>query len=145
MWEPGCRGRSTANGDRPWKSRMGPKPKTRRVNCVNPVLFQMPQGSLWLFYKTGKWWAYLKRSSDDGVTWSKPERLHNGLFGPVKNKPVLLSDGSLLCPSSTEFGTPFGSAWQVHFERTTNAGKSWQRIGPINDGHTIHADFSPAS
>lgn len=25
------------------------------------------------------------------------------------------------------------------FERTVNGGKSWQRIGPINEGRTIHA------
>ena len=109
------------------------------MHCANPVLFQMPNGPLLLFYKTGQRWAYVKRSSDDGATWSKPERLPNGFFGPIKNKPVLLDDGSILSPSSTEFGTPFGHAWQVHFERTVNGGKSWQRIGPINDGRTIHA------
>jgi predicted neuraminidase len=69
-------------------------------------LFQVPNGALLLFYKTGKWWAYVKRSVDDGVTWSKPERLYNGLIGPVKNKPVLLSDGSILSPTSTEYPYP---------------------------------------
>jgi alpha-L-rhamnosidase len=117
----------------------GAETEDPRVHCANPVLFQMPNGPLLLFYKTGQRWAYVKRSSDDGATWSKPDRLPNGFFGPIKNKPVLLSDGSLLSPSSTEFGTPLGHAWQVHFERSVNCGKSWQRIGPINDGRTIHA------
>lgn len=72
----------------------GAETEDPRVNCLNPVLFQATGGPLLLFYKTGNWWAYVKRSTDGGVTWSKPERLYNGLFGPVKNKPVLLSDGS---------------------------------------------------
>jgi predicted neuraminidase len=109
------------------------------VNCLNPVLFQVPGGPLLLFYKTGKWWAYVKRSMDDGLTWSKPERLYNGLFGPVKNKPVLLPDGSFLSPTSTEFTAPQGRAWQVHFERSTDDGRSWQRIGPVNEGLAIQA------
>lgn len=117
----------------------GAETEVPRVACGNPVLFQMPNGPLLLFYKTGQRWAYVKRSRDDGATWSRPERLPNGFFGPIKNKPVLLNDGSILCPSSTEFGTPFGHAWQVHFERTVNGGKSWQRIGPINEGRTIHS------
>jgi hypothetical protein len=81
----------------------------------------------------------VKRSTDDGVTWSKPERLYNGLFGPVKNKPVVLSDGSILSPTSTEFPSPKGRMWRVQFERSTDAGKSWQVIGPVNEGHEIHA------
>ncbi|MCB1092419.1 MAG: exo-alpha-sialidase [Verrucomicrobiae bacterium] len=117
----------------------GAETEDPRVNCLNPVLFQVPGGPLLIFYKTGKWWAYLKRSTDGGATWSPAERLYNGFFGPVKNKPVLLSDGSILSPTSTEFATPNGRAWQVHFERSLDNGKSWERIGPINDGIAIHA------
>ncbi|MEZ5384960.1 MAG: sialidase family protein [Prosthecobacter sp.] len=117
----------------------GSETEEPRVNCLNPVLFQPPGGPLLLFYKTGKWWAYVKRSTDDGATWSKPERLYNGFFGPVKNKPVMLDDGSILSPTSTEFTTPEGRAWQVHFERSIDGGESWQRIGPVNEGLKIHA------
>ncbi len=117
----------------------GAETESPRVNCLNPVLFQVPNGPLMLFYKTGKWWAYVKRSTDDGVTWSKPERLYNGLFGPVKNKPVLLSDGSILSPTSTEFPSPDGRMWRVQFERSADAGKSWQVIGPVNEGREIQA------
>lgn len=116
----------------------GSETENPRTHCSNPVLFQMPGGPLLLFYKTGQWWPYIKKSVDHGVTWSQPERMPNGFFGPIKNKPILLSDGSLLCPSSTEIGTPNGSAWQLQFERTVNGGKSWQRIGPINEGREIH-------
>lgn len=117
----------------------GAETEDPRVNCLNPVLFQPPGGPLLLFYKTGKWWAYVKRSSDHGVTWSKPERLYNGLFGPVKNKPVLLADGSILSPTSVEIPSPKGRCWRVHFERSTNGGRSWEYIGPVNDGHEIQA------
>ncbi len=110
------------------------------TNCLNPVLFQVPGGRLLLFYKTDKWWAYVKSSTDDGVTWSRSERLYNGLFGPVKNKPVLLSDGSILSPTSTEHtGIEPGKMWRTHFERSTDGGKTWQFIGPVNDGGEIDA------
>jgi predicted neuraminidase len=127
----------------------GAETETPRVNCLNPVLFQVPDGPLLLFYRTGKWWPYVKRSTDDGVTWSKPERLYNGNFGPIKNKPVLLPDGSILSPASTEFsGWPAPDAtgwdarmWRVHFERlvltgnrATTKATQWQVIGPVNDG-----------
>src|SRR5215813_1895047 len=62
-------------------------------------------------------------------TWSKPQRLPDGIAGPIKNKPVELSDGELLCPSSTE-----DNGWRVHFERTSDLGKTWARTAPINDG-----------
>lgn len=117
----------------------GAETESPRVNCLNPVLFQVPKGPLLLFYKTGKWWAYVKRSTDDGLTWSKPERLYNGLFGPVKNKPVILSDGSILSPTSSEHPGVDGRMWRVHFERSIDGARSWQFIGPVNDGLAIDA------
>jgi len=117
----------------------GAETETPRANCINPVLFQAPGGPLLLFYKTGKWWAYVKRSTDGGVTWSPPERLYNGLFGPVKNKPVVLPDQSILSPTSVEIPSPLGRCWRVHFERSVDGGKTWQYIGPVNEGHQIQA------
>jgi alpha-L-rhamnosidase len=111
---------------------------TLRVACWNPVLYQIPGGDLLLFYKIGKdvedWKGWLKRSSDCGVTWSAPEALPDSFLGPIKNKPVLLSDGNLICPSSTE-----GHGWKVHFEMTPDWGKTWKMVGPINDGKKINA------
>ena len=116
----------------------GVEPDGKRFPCCNPVLFQPPGGPLMLFYKVGGhpkgWWGYRKTSTDGGVTWSKPERLAAPLIGPVKNKPVLLADGTLLSGSSTEH-----DGWRVHFERSTDGGKSWQFIGPVNDGQQIGA------
>ncbi|MBX3439914.1 MAG: exo-alpha-sialidase, partial [Planctomycetaceae bacterium] len=111
---------------------------TLRYPCWNPVLNQVPNGPLLLFYKVGPspraWWGMLTESTDGGVTWSFPRRLPEQIDGPVKNKGEFLSDGRLLCPSSTEY-----DGWRVHFEVTTDNGRTWERIGPINDGKTFNA------
>jgi predicted neuraminidase len=77
-------------------------------------------------------------SPDGGATWSKPQRLPEGILGPIKNKPIELEDGTWLCPSSTESDED-ESKWQVHFERTSDGGKTWQRSDPLNDGIEIQA------
>lgn len=109
-----------------------------RYPTWNPVLFQMPKGELLLFYKVGpspsEWWGMLKRSKDNGLTWSAAEKLPDGILGPIKNKPVLLADGTLLCPTSSEH-----DGWRVHFEMTKDAGKTWQKTAPINDGKQFSA------
>jgi len=70
----------------------------------------------------------LMTSSDGGVTWSKPRRLPDGILGPIKNKPVQLLDGSMLCGSSTEH-----AGWRVHMERTGDLGETWHKTGPLNE------------
>ena len=97
-----------------------------RYPCWNPVLFKYMNGPLLLFYKVGpspsEWWGMMIRSYDNGITWSKPKRLPNGFMGPVKNKPILLKTGVLLCPSSSE-----NTRWQVQMERTADSGKTWTK------------------
>ena len=111
---------------------------TLRVACWNPVLYQVPGGDLQLYYKTGTkvatWVGWMRTSRDGGRTWSAAKALPEGFLGPVKNKPVLLSNGELLCPSSTE-----GNGWKVHFECSSDNGKTWTMRGPINDGKTFNA------
>lgn len=110
----------------------------KRYPTWNPVLFQMPGKELILFYKVGPsprdWWGALKRSFDGGKSWSMEEKLPEGIFGPIKNKPVLLADGTLLCPTSTE-----DNGWRVHFEMTKDGGKTWSRTEAINDGKEFSA------
>jgi len=112
----------------------------RRFATWNPVLFQAPQGPLLLFYKVGpspsEWWGMLMRSADGGRTWSVPVRLPPGFLGPIKDKPLLLADGTLLCGSSTEGGE---HGRQVHFERTSDLGRTWTLVGPIG----AEEDFGP--
>ena len=111
---------------------------TNRFPAWNPVLFQPKTGPLLLFYKIGpnpgKWWGMLKTSADDGKTWSEARRLPGGILGPIKNKPVQLANGDLLCPSSTEH-----DRWRVHFERASDLGQHWETSGPVNDGKQIAA------
>jgi predicted neuraminidase len=111
----------------------GVESPAKRYPTWNPVLFQSKTGPLLLFYKVGpspsEWWGVLKTSDDGGKTWGKPQRLPDGIAGPIKDKPVELSNGELLCPSSSE-----DKGWRVHFERTADLGKTWQRTEAINDG-----------
>lgn len=104
-----------------------------RYPTWNPALFQSRSGPLLLFYKVGptprEWWGMLTTSNDDGRTWSEPRRLPEGILGPIKDKPVQLADGSILCPSSTESAT---TGWTVHFELTGDLGRTWTRVGPVN-------------
>ena len=104
--------------------------------CWNPVLFRPARGPLLLFYKVGPlpsaWRGMLARSSNDGRTWSAPKPLPAAFVGPVKDHPIELADGSILCGSSTE-----SDGWRAHFEMTRDGGKTWTRTGPLNDGKTV--------
>ncbi|AWL08040.1 exo-alpha-sialidase [Aquirufa nivalisilvae] len=119
----------------------GVQNSTIRYPLWNPVLFQMPAskgGELLLFYKEGPtpqdWWGMIKRSKDGGKTWSNTERLPLGILGPIKNKPVMLKDGTLLCPTSSE-----DNGWRLHFEMTKDGGRTWSRTEAINDGKEFSA------
>jgi len=120
----------------------GVQHESLRYPCWNPVLFMSNDGVLMLFFKVGpsprEWWGELMISIDGGQSWSDPRRLGQGrlgsLIGPVKNKPIQLEDGSLLCPSSTESISDREVFWKVHFERSRDLGQSWEVIGPINEG-----------
>jgi len=115
---------------------------TNRYPCWNPVLFQPKNGPLLLFYKVGpspsKWWGMMMGLPDIQSAFAgqmpKPRRLPEEILGPIKNKPVQLVNGDLLCPSSTE-----DSGWRVHFEWTSDLGKTWHKTEPVNDGKTIGA------
>lgn len=125
----------------------GSEGEDREYPCWNPVLFQPEVGPLMLFYKVGPsprtWWGMLITSDDEGKTWSTPRRLgqdaalgepNTNLLGPVRNKPVQLTNGTILCPSSSEH-----NRWRVHFEITRDLGKTWEVIGPIHDGEKFNA------
>jgi predicted neuraminidase len=130
--------RGMAQWTPPFEVANGVQHATLRYPTWNPVLVQVPHGPLLLFYKAGptpsSWWGMLTTSDDGGVTWSTPRRLPEGIDGPVKNKPIWLNDGSLLCGSSTE-----SDGWRVHFERTRDLGATWERTPAVNDGKAIMA------
>jgi iduronate 2-sulfatase len=128
---------------RPIQVADGTEGEDRDHRTGNPVLFQPANGPLMLFYKVvnpevgraSSWWGMLTTSSNNGDSWTQPRRLgtseklgrgNPNLIGPVKNKPVMLDDGAILCASSTEH-----DGWKLHFELTRDFGKTWQVIGPI--------------
>ena len=108
--------------------------KGKRYPCWNPVLYNTGKEIL-LFYKVGpspsEWWGEMKSSDDSGKTWSRSYRLPEGIIGPVKNKPVMLDNGYLLCPSSTE-----DEGWRVHMEFTPDNGLTWERTIDLNERKT---------
>ncbi|MEY4939344.1 MAG: hypothetical protein RIQ93_1079 [Verrucomicrobiota bacterium] len=115
---------------------------TVRHPTWNPVLFQPATGPLMLFYKVGPtpqtWWGMLTTSADGGKTWDQPRRLPAGILGPIKNKPIQLADGAILCPTSDESPTA-PSRWQVRFESTRDFGRTWTTTPALHDGAEIAA------
>ncbi len=81
-----------------------------RIAHWNPVLYQQENGNIILYYKHGEkipdWITKYIVSSDGGNTWSEPRVLvpgdTSGGRGPVKNKCLKLTNGTLLAPASTE-------------------------------------------
>ena len=102
-----------------------------RYACWNPVLYEMPNGELWLFFKIGpsvsEWTGWLVRSKDGGRTWSRREPLPDGFLGPIKNKPEMIN-GHLLCPSSTE-----NNGWRFHMEILDLSDGRWKKGTPVKD------------
>jgi predicted neuraminidase len=114
----------------------GLQPDGTRYPTWNPVLFQPRGGPLMLFYKVGpspeEWWGMLRTSTDGGRSWSDARRLPDDILGPIKTKPVQLADGTIVAGSSTESHAE-PSRWQVHFERSSDSGKTWSATPPINE------------
>lgn len=137
---------------------------TKEYSTWNPVLFTHPDdGTIYLWYKiTGigpqkgykNWWGAVRTSEDNGRTWSERlwlpsvpkdlavfEPYHFHATGPVKNRPIVLPDGRLLCGSSTE--SPIG--WRTHFEFYEAGDWTGQKhgvkiVGPL-EGRGIQASF----
>ncbi|HTT61415.1 MAG TPA: sialidase family protein [Bryobacteraceae bacterium] len=101
------------------------------IATYNPVLFYAADSVLWLYYKFGpnpeRWSAARKFSRDEGATWSPVEHLPAGLYGPIRAKPYVARDGTIVSGTSVE---SYGS-WACWIERSTDNGRTWQKSGPI--------------
>lgn len=108
---------------------------TLRYPCWNPVLFRLRSGEIALFYKVGpnprEWWGMYKLSADEGRSWSEPMPLSEGMLGPIKNKPLALSDGRILYPTSVEY-TP--DEWKVFVESSRDDLTEWGITAIDNQG-----------
>lgn len=106
------------------------------IACWNPVLYH--DGTvLRLFFKRGEgiadppWatWTKTAEITEDGTfLWSEEHELVpgdvSGGRGPVKDKPILLSDGTLLAGASHEYTD---GRWLAFADRSSDAGKTWER------------------
>jgi alpha-L-rhamnosidase len=68
----------------------------------------------------------MKSSNNNGLTWSAAKGFAGRFLGPVKNKPVMLKDGTLIAPSSTE-----SNGWKMHFEISKDTGKPGRWLEPV--------------
>jgi predicted neuraminidase len=111
------------------------------VACYNPVLFYSKDGRLWLYYKFGtapsSWAGGRRYSTDDGKTWSAVEHLPAGLIGPVRAKPLVMTDGTIVAGSSWEAYR----TWAVWIDRSTDDAKTWSTFGPI----TVSPNVQPVA
>mmetsp|Transcript_28606 Transcript_28606/g.54698 ORF Transcript_28606/g.54698 Transcript_28606/m.54698 type:complete len:779 (-) Transcript_28606:394-2730(-) len=129
----------------------------------NPVLHAPDQDEVILFFKVGEtpttWKGGFIKSIDQGLTWQPPRMLPDGILGPIKNKPIVLSDGTVLAPSSTESETVESSrkggtgdagleVWQSWVEAFRPSGDSgirqWHRVGPVEHAQRGGSMIQPA-
>lgn len=107
--------------------------ENKQYPCWNPVLFKpQHQNEIYLYYKVGpnprQWWGMVKKSTDNGKSWSDAQKLPKGILGPIKNKPIELENGIILSPSSIELTE---NRWVAHIEKSSDQQKSWKTI-PID-------------
>lgn len=98
------------------------------IPCWNPVLL-CREDRLILFYKQGNeiptWQTMVKESFDLGETWTESRELVPGDFGgrgPVKNKCLVMKNGTILAPASVE-----AEYWQCFVDCSEDGGVTWQR------------------
>ncbi|GMW01330.1 MAG: hypothetical protein AMXMBFR84_24670 [Candidatus Hydrogenedentota bacterium] len=113
----------------------------------NPVLFREPDAErIYLFFKIGPeipfWQTYWMHSDDHGATWSDPLELvrnDKGGRGPVRCKPIVLSDGSWLAGASSEY-----VKWLPFADRSYDKGVNWTRsMDFLTDPQTVRGAIQP--
>lgn len=111
----------------------------------NPVLFRMPDNEIWLFYKIGinckVWRTYFRVSKDEGESFGDEKELVVGdVFGrgPVKNKPIRLSNGDVLAPASHEKDGLDGEVWNCFTDTTRDCGLTWERTPYLEKTENIN-------
>ena len=94
----------------------------------NPVLFDNGEEIL-LYYKRSReihsWNTMFTTSRDGGDTWAMPRRLCEDDIdgrGPVKNKPIRLSNGTILAGASFEQGP-----WRCFCDISADNGYTWEQ------------------
>ena len=118
--------------------------KTEMKPHWNPVLFKIPEG-IRIVYKVGDsvstWKSRTMVSWDQGETWSE-EVLYpgpNDACGPVRSKPLLMSNGRLLAPNSDEQG----GEWLPRVDVSDDYGRHFDLLSkvPINRTNPDETDY----
>ncbi len=104
-------------------------PSEDTVAHWNPVLINFGD-FVRLYYKVGAeipyWVTKYTDTYDGGKTWSAPQELvpgdTSGGRGPVRNKSIVLTDGTVIAGASTEQGP-----WRAFFDISVDGGKTWEK------------------
>lgn len=99
----------------------------------NPALFLRLDGSVCLYFKFGKfipeWRTFAAISADGCKSFGEPFELVpgdcSGGRGPVKNKPIRLSDGTVLAPASKETAL----SWRCFVDCSDDDGRTFTHSG----------------
>lgn len=106
----------------------------------NGVIWQAPDGLVWLFYviRYGDTWStsriQAKVSRDQAATWSDAFMLHDGAGMMVRNRPIVLHDGDYLLPiyhetgNDTETVGPDSTSLFLRYQQKTG---TWKETGRI--------------
>lgn len=106
----------------------------------NPVVWQAPDGVVWLFYvvRYGATWStsriQAKVSRDQARTWSDAFMLHDGEGMMVRNRPIVLHGGDYLLPiyheqgEDTESVGPGSTSLFLRYQQSTG---EWTQTGAI--------------
>ena len=111
----------------------------------NPVLLQLDETRIRLFYKLGfpiaEWKTFMLESVDEGENWTYlgemvPGDISGGR-GPVKNKVIRTSNGRILAPGSTE-----NLPWRCFVDVSDDQGVTWEKsniplIGPHSNDFNL--------
>lgn len=106
--------------------------KTEEVAHWNPVLFD-GEGCIRIVFKVGReipsWKSYTMVSTDEGATCSQPVpyAAPNDACGPVRNKPIVLSNGWMLAPNSDETLTD----WTARVDVSMDGGAHFDTLASI--------------
>lgn len=95
----------------------------------NPVIYAIP-GGVRVTFKVGKtipeWQSWHTESYDGGETWTQP-RAYGSACGPVRSKPVRLSNGEMLAPNSVETE----NTWRPFADVSRDDGATFERLNAI--------------
>lgn len=132
-------GARLARGSQTWTSPV-PIAKDPFRSVGNPVVWEAPDGVVWLFYvvRYGETWGtsriQAKISRDGARTWSDAFPLTLDAGSMVRNRPIVLHDGSYLLPiyiedgANTELVGPRSVSTFLRFDPKT---QTWSPQGEI--------------